>query len=113
METNVSWIGAIRGRTIKIIWFRRGSQGRLPGLLISFVGSIERSPAMAGDLSAYCRHCPLQTFGDDPHRAAAGDSAGDVFAFGQGQRTPRAATDRRSTTPVARQQEMDDLFILP
>ena len=87
-------------------------QGRLPGLLISFIGPILRSPAMAGDLSAYRRPRPLQTFGDDPHRAAAGDSAGDVFAFGQCQRTPRAATDQRSDPPVARQQEMDDLFIL-
>src|SRR5579863_5853258 len=29
-----------------------GPQGRLPSLVIGFIGSIERSPAMAGDLSA-------------------------------------------------------------
>jgi hypothetical protein len=34
------------------------------------------------------------------------------FAFGQGQRAPRTATDRRNDSPVTRQQEMDDLFIL-
>jgi hypothetical protein len=67
---------------------------------------------MAGYLSAYRGASATQALSDDPHRAAAGDSAGDVFAFGQGQRTPRTATDRRSDPPVARQQEMDDLFIL-
>ncbi len=32
---------------------RLGSQGRLPGLLIGFIGAILRAPAMAGDLPAY------------------------------------------------------------
>ncbi len=87
-------------------------QGRLPGLGVGFVSSILHAPAMAGHLSAYRGASATQMLGDDPHRAAAGDSAGDVFAFGQCQRTPRTATDRRSDPPVARQQEMDDLFIL-
>src|ERR1700722_3987674 len=40
-----------------------GPQGRLPGLLIGFIGSIQRSPAMAGDLSTYRRNSAPQTFG--------------------------------------------------
>jgi hypothetical protein len=89
-----------------------GPRNRLPGLGVGFVSSILRAPAMAGHLSAYRGASTTQMLGDDPQRAAAGDSAGDVFAFGQGQRTPRTATDRWSDPPVARQQEMDDLFIL-
>jgi hypothetical protein len=42
---------------------RLGSQGRLPGLVIGFIGSIERSPAMARHLSAHGRHSSLQMFG--------------------------------------------------
>src|SRR5207245_9498949 len=56
-----------------------GPQGRLPALLTGLVGSILRAPAMAGYLSAYRGGSATQTLGDDPHRAAAGDSAGDVF----------------------------------
>ena len=63
---------------------RLGSQGRLPGLLIGFTRAILRAPAMAGYLPAYRGASATHTLGDDPHRAAAGDSAGDVFAFGQG-----------------------------
>ena len=89
-----------------------GPQSRLPGLVVGFVGSILRAPAMAGHFSAYRGGRATQMLGDDPHRAAAGDSAGDVFAFGQCQRTPRTATDRRSDPPVTRQQEMDDVLVL-
>ena len=87
-------------------------QGRLPGLGVGFVRSILRAPAMAGHLSAYRGASATQMWGDGPHRTAAGDSAGDVFSFGQCQRTSRTATYRRSDPPVARQQKMDDLFIL-
>ena len=38
----------------------------------------------------------MQTSCDDSHRAAAGDSTGDVFALGQGKRSPRTATSGRS-----------------
>src|SRR5207245_5973476 len=76
-----------------------GPQGRLPGLLIGLGGSILRAPAMAGYLSAYRGGSATQTLGDDPHRAAAGDSAGDVFAFGQGEYPPRTATSSRSDSP--------------
>src|SRR5690242_21084169 len=91
---------------------RLGPQGRLPRLLIGFTGAILRAPAMAGYLSAYCGASATQTLGDDPHRAATGDSAGDVFAFGQSEYLPRTATSSRSNPSVTRQQEMDDLFIL-
>ncbi len=90
---------------------RLGPQGRLRSLLIGFTGSIERPPAMAGDLSAYCGSTATQTLAEDPHRAAAVDTAGDVFPLGQRQCTPAAATCRRSDPSVTRQQEMDDLFI--
>src|SRR5580765_2208028 len=60
-----------------------GAQGRLPGLLIGFVGAILRAPAMAGYLSAYRGASATQTLGNGPHRAAAGDSKGDVFGRGQ------------------------------
>jgi hypothetical protein len=50
-----------------------GSQGRLPGLVIGFIGSIERSPAMAGDLSAHRRGRSLQTFGYITNRRTASD----------------------------------------
>jgi hypothetical protein len=49
---------------------------------------------------------------NDPQRAAAGDSAGDVFAFGQGEYPPRTATDSRNDPSVTRQQEMDDVLVL-
>src|SRR5580692_10241839 len=48
-----------------------GPQGRLPGLLIGVTGSILRSPAMAGNLSAHRRHGPLQPFGYLTNRPAA------------------------------------------
>jgi len=67
---------------------------------------------MASYLSAYRGASATQMLGDDPHRAAAGDSAGDIFAFGQGEYPPRTATYRWSDPAVTRQQEMDDLFIL-
>jgi len=89
-----------------------GPQSRFPGLLVGLVGSILRAPAMAGQFSADRRCRATQMLGDDPQRGAAGDAPGDVFAFGQGEYSRRAATDRRSDPPVARQQEMDDLFIL-
>src|SRR5580704_18443805 len=88
-----------------------GAQGRLPGLLIGFIGSILRAPAMAGYLSAYRGASATHTLGDDPHRAAAGDSTGDVFAFGQGEYPPRTATSSRSDPPVTRQQKVNDDMI--
>jgi len=62
-----------------------GAQGRLPGLLIGFIGAILRAPAMAGYLSAYRGASATQTLGDGPHRAARGNPPGDVFALGQGE----------------------------
>src|ERR1700726_1153204 len=82
--------------------------GRSCGRLFQ-VGPSERENGSTPEKSGGLKGSML---GDDPHGAAAGDSAGDVFAFGQCQRTPRTATDRRSDPPVSRQQEMDDLFIL-
>jgi hypothetical protein len=76
------------------------------------VGSVLGAPAMAGHFPAYRWRDAVQPFGDDPHRVAAGDSAGDVFAFGQRQRTRRAATDRRSDTTMTHQQKMDDVLVL-
>jgi hypothetical protein len=49
--------------------------------------------------------------GDDPHRAAAGDSAGDIFAFGQGEYPPRTMTYGRSNAAVTRQQKLNDHMI--
>jgi hypothetical protein len=69
---------AVRGQQTRL-----GPQGPLPGLLITFVGSILRAPAMAGYVSARCGGRATQTLGDGPHRADTGNSAGDVFAFGQ------------------------------
>src|ERR1700730_7503607 len=62
---------------------RLGPQGRLPGLLIGFMGSIERSPAMAGGLSAHRRNSPLQTFGYFAHRRTGSDPSWDVLSLGQ------------------------------
>ena len=67
---------------------------------------------MAGHLSAYRRGSATKTLSDDPQRAAAGDSAGDVFAFAQGEYPPRTVTDSRNDPSVTRQQEMDDVLIL-
>jgi hypothetical protein len=50
--------------------------------------------------------------GDDPHRAAAGDSAGDVFAFGQSEYPPRTATGGWSNPAVTRQQKLNDHMAL-
>ena len=44
-----------------------GPQGRLPGLLIGFIGAILRAPAMAGYLSAdRGGTARLQALGDNP-----------------------------------------------
>src|SRR6202043_1954654 len=53
-------------------------QGRLPGLGVGFVSSILHTAAMAGHLSAYRGASATQMLGDDPHGAAAGDSAGQM-----------------------------------
>jgi hypothetical protein len=67
---------------------------------------------MAGYLSAHCGESATQTLGDDPHRRAAGDSAGDVFSFGQGECPPRTATGRWSDAAVTRQQKVNDHMVL-
>jgi len=67
---------------------------------------------MAGYLSAYRGASATQTLGDDPRRTAAGDSAGDVFALGQGEYPPRTATSGRSDSPMTRQQKLNDHMVL-
>jgi hypothetical protein len=91
---------------------RLGPQGRLPRLLIGFVGSILRAPAMAGYFSAYCGGSATQTLSDDPHRAATGDSAGDVFPFRQGEGNGRTAAGGWSNPAVTRQQKPNDHMVL-
>ena len=54
----------------------------------------------------------MQTLRDDPHRAAAGDSTRDVFAFGQGKRPPRTATSGRSDPTMTGQNEVNDYVVL-
>ena len=54
----------------------------------------------------------MQTLCDDPHRAAAGDSARDVFALGQCKHPPRTATSGRRDPTVTRQNEVNDYVIL-
>jgi|HubBroStandDraft_6_1064221.scaffolds.fasta_scaffold100743_2 hypothetical protein len=66
---------------------------------------------MAGYLSAYCGASATQTLGNGPHREATSDSAGDVFAFGQGEYPPRTATSSRNDPPVTRQQKVNDDMI--
>jgi hypothetical protein len=66
---------------------------------------------MAGYLSAYCGASATQTLGDGPHREATSDSAGDVFAFGQGEYPPRTMTYGRSNAAVMRQQKVNDDMI--
>src|ERR1700688_4551564 len=80
-----------------------GSQGRRPRLVIGFMSSIERSPAMAGDLSTYRRNCPLQTFGYITNRGTGSDSSGDVFPLRQCERQRRASTDARCNPALTRQ----------
>src|ERR1700688_229275 len=92
---------------------RLGPQGRLPGLPIGLVGSILRAPAMAVYLSGYRGESATQMLGDDPHRAATGNSAGDVFAFGQGEYPLRTTTSKRSDPSVTRQQKLNDPMVLP
>ena len=82
---------------------RFGTQSRVPGLLIGFIGPILRSPSMTGHLSAYRGRCAAQPLGDDPHRAAAGNPAGDIFSFSQSQRPSRTATSKRSDPAMTRQ----------
>ena len=54
----------------------------------------------------------MQTLCDDPHRAAAGDSARDVFALGQRKRPRRTATSGRSNPAMTGQNEVNDYVIL-
>src|ERR1700694_3403802 len=91
---------------------RLGPQGRLPSPLIGFVGSILRPPALAGLLPAFFGGKATHTLGGEPHRATTGDSAGDVFAFGQGEYPPRSATSSRSNSAVTRQQKLNDHMAL-
>jgi hypothetical protein len=67
---------------------------------------------MAGYLSAYCGASATQTLGDDPHREATSDSAGDVFAFGQREHAPRTTTSSRSNPAMTRQQKLNDHMAL-
>jgi hypothetical protein len=76
------------------------------------VGSILRAPPMAGYLSSCRGASATQMLGDDPHRAATGNSAGDVFAFGQGEYSPRTATGGRSNPAVTSQQKLNDHMTL-
>jgi len=49
---------------------RLGPQGRLPGLVISFMGSILRTATMVCHLPAHRRRSALQTFGSITKRRA-------------------------------------------
>ena len=86
-------------------------QGRLPGLGVGFTGSILRVPAMSGYLPTHCRESALQTLRDGPHRLAGGDSARDVFAFGQSEYSLRTATSGWRNPTMTLQQEMNDHMI--
>ena len=54
----------------------------------------------------------MQTSCDDPHRATAGDSTRDVFAFGQGEDPPRTKASGRRNPTVSCQNELNDYVIL-
>ena len=53
----------------------------------------------------------MQTLGDHPERATAGDSSRDVFAFDQSEFPPRTATNNRSDPAVTRQQNVNDVML--
>jgi hypothetical protein len=89
-----------------------GPPGRLPGLLIGIVGSIRRSPAMAGDLPAHRRGRTLQTSGDCTERRSASDPAGDILSLGQRECSQRTPTGGRSNPAMTRQQEVNDHMTL-
>jgi hypothetical protein len=53
----------------------------------------------------------MQTSCDDSHRTTAGDSTRDVFAFGQREYLPRAATNGRRNPTVSCQNEVNDYVV--
>src|SRR5277367_3498865 len=85
---------------------------QLPGLLIGFVSSVERTAAVADYLPAHRRRGPLQTSRDLPDRRTGGNASGDVFPFGQRECSLRAVTDCRSDPAVLRQQELNRAMVL-
>jgi len=91
---------------------RLGSQGRLQGLAIGLARSIQRSSALAGDLSAHDRHRPLQTFGDLTNRRTRSDSSRDVLWLRQGECYQRAPTGCRNNPAVLRQHEVNGNVVL-
>jgi len=89
-----------------------GPQGRLPSLVIGFTRSIQRSPAMAGDLSAYRRNRPLQLFGYLTNRRTGGNSSRDVLSLRQCERQQRAPTRGRSNPSVLCQHKLNGNMVL-
>jgi hypothetical protein len=54
---------------------RLGSQSRLPGMMIGFIGSIKRTAAVAYYLPAHRRRCPLQPSGYLPNRRTGSNAS--------------------------------------
>jgi hypothetical protein len=84
-----------------------GPQGRVPGSLIRFMGSILRTATMTCDLPAHRRRSALQTFGDIANRRTRSHSSRDLFSLRQGKGEQPTPTKRRNNPTVMRQQTVN------
>src|SRR5260370_41828265 len=77
-----------------------GPQGRLPGFVVGFVGSIHRTATMTRDFPAHGRHRSVQVFGNLTYRRTRSDPSRDLLALTLREREERAPPDRRNKPTV-------------
>src|SRR5882672_4173340 len=84
-----------------------GPQGRVPGSLIRFIGSILRTATMTCHLPAHRRRGALQTLSDITNRRTGSHSSRDLFSFRQGKGEQPTPTQRLNDPTVMRQQTVN------
>lgn len=72
-----------------------GTQGRLPGVVIRFLGPLFRKATMTCDFPAIGRDNSIQAFSCLAHRRAGSEPSRDFLALTQREREERAPPDRR------------------
>src|ERR1700677_1409331 len=84
-----------------------GPQGRVPGSLIRFIGSILRTAAMARDFSAHRRSSAFQNFGYIANRRTGSDPARNIFSLNSTEYQQRAPTNCWNNPAVMSQQTVN------
>src|SRR5260370_28417038 len=89
-----------------------GTQSRLPGFVVGFVGSIHTTATMTRDFPAHGRHRSVQVFGNLTYRRTRSEPSRDLLALTQREREERAPPHRRNKPTVTRHQPTNERMLL-